>query len=286
MRGIPAQSTFRFEISLFSLSLGEIFMKKTIGMLAIVFVVFALTASLALAQQRQGGPGGPGPGGMGFGGETRFMLTEEGQKDLGLTSDDVTKLREALRPAAPAQRNQNATPEERREAAEKAATETAKKVAAVLSKDQLEKVQTRAFQLGGYAGLSGRYAQAALNLTDEQKTKIAAIARENRPAQGQGGGPGGGQNVQNMTEAERTQMRERMAESRRVLGEKFKDVLTADQKAKADELLKNIPAYIKEIQDRPAGFGAGGNRGGAGGGPAAGGGGNRGGGTGGRNRNN
>ena len=243
-------------------------MKKTFGMLAFVFTLCALTSLVLAQQQRQGGQGqGQGFGG---GGETRFMLTEEGQKDLGLSSDDVTKIRELLRPAAPGgQRNQNATPEERRAATEAAAAETAKKLAEFLSAAQLEKVQTRAFQLGGYAGLSGRYAQAALNLTDDQKAKIAGIARENRP-QGQAGGPGGGQNFQNMSQAERDQMRSRAEENRRVLGEKFKEVLTAEQKAKADDLLKEIPAYIKEIQERPAGFGAGGagggNRGGGGGG--------------------
>lgn len=230
-------------------------------MFVFVFFVFATSFVLAQAQQRQGG--GQGPAGAGFGGaqtEIRFLFNEEGQKDFGLTSDDVTKIREALRPAGNQQRNQNATPEERRAAAEAAATETAKKVASLLSKEQLEKVQKRAFQLGGYAGLNGRYAQAAVNLTDAQKTKIAEIARENRQAPGQGG-QGGGQNFQNMTDAERTQMRERMAENRKVLGEKFKGVLNDDQKAKADELLKDIPAYIKEIQERPLGAG---NRGGGG----------------------
>ena len=246
-------------------------MKKSFKMLTFVFGVFTLTTSLVLAQQqRQGGPG-QGPGFGGAQAEIRFLFTEEGQKDLGITTNDVTKIREALRPAGDQQRNQNATPEERRAAAEATATENAKKVAAILSKDQLEKVQLRAFQLGGYAGLTGRYAQAVLKITDEQKEKIAAIARENRL--GGQGGQGGGQNFQSMTEAERTQamqaMRERMAENRKVLGDKIKEVLTADQKTKADELLKDIPAYIKEIQERPA-FGAGGNRGG-GGGPAGGG---------------
>ena len=244
-------------------------MKKSIGMLTLVFVLFA---SFALAQPQGQRPQGQVGFGGGAQGEIQRLLTEAGIADLGLSTDTVTKLREALRPAAPAGGgNQNATPEERRAAAEKAAEETAKKVADILSKDQLEKVQIRAFQLGGYAGLSGRYAQATLKVTDAQKTKIAEIARENRTAQGTGAG-----NAQ-MTPEER---RARMEENRKALGEKFKEVLTADQKTKADELLKEIPAYIKEIQDRPAGIGAGGagNRGGAAA-PGAGGG-NRGAGTG------
>ena len=262
-------------------------MKKTIGMLAFVFVVFAVSFALAQQGPGQGRQSGQGTGpGAGFGGAVgeiqRFAFTEEGQKDLGLTADNVTKLREALRPAGGQQgnqRNQDATPEERRAAAEAAAAETAKKVADVLSKDQLEKAQIRAFQLGGYAGLSGRYAQAALGLTDEQKTKIAEIARENRTAQAPGVGGG-----QNLTAEER---RARTEENRRVLGEKFKEILTAAQKTKADELLKEIPVYIKEIQERPVGPGVGtggqggGNRGGTGT-PGAGGG-NRGG-AGARNR--
>jgi len=228
-------------------------------MLVFVFIVFA---SFAFAQQPQRQGGGPGAGFGGAMGEIqRFAFTEGGQKDLGLTADDVTKLREALRPAGgPQQGNQNATPEERQKAAE----ETAKKVAGLLSKHQMELVEIRAFQLGGFAGLNGRYAQAALKVTDAQKAKITEIARENRTAQGRGGT----QNA-NMTPEER---RARMEENRKVLGEKFKDVLTAEQKTKADELLKEIPAYIKEIQDRPA-FGAGGQ---GGGNRGAGGGGNRG----------
>jgi len=270
-------------------------MKKTIGMLTLVFVLFACFALAQQQGQRQGQGAGPGAGFGGAMGEIqRFAFTEEGQKDLGLTADDVTKLREALRPATPAGGgNQNATPEERRAAAEKAAEETAKKVAGVLSKHQMELVEIRAFQLGGYAGLSGRYAQAALKVTDAQKAKIAEIARENRTAQG----PGAGIGQANMTPEER---RARTEENRKVLGEKFKEVLTAEQKTKADELLKEIPAYIKEIQDRPVGIGAGGqgggNRGGAGApgagagnrGTGAGTGGNRGtgGGAGGGNRAN
>lgn len=237
-------------------------MKKFLGM-SVFFLLLALMVSCAVAQQegRARGEGrGPGGGGMGFGGPNMIgglptILSEQGRKELGITEEQVTKIREAQRGNMP-QGLQDMSREDRTAAMEKATAELVKKVEAIFTKDQLEKVQIASFQCVGIAGIgSSPFAQAVLKLTDEQVKKIRDIQREER--QGAAGRQGERPDFRGMSPEERQKA---FQETRKKLEEKIRGVLTEEQTKKAEALVKETPAYIKEAQERSVRGGQG-NRG-------------------------
>ena len=248
-------------------------MRKLVGMFVLT-VVFVAVAQMTFAQPggRQGGRqgGGQAPGGgmgmMGGGGGMAAFMSEEGRKDLGLSEQQVTDIREAFRPAGgggqiqpPGRDATEAEREKFREDMEKRMGETIDKVEKVFTPEQLTKVRDRVFQAGGgYNGLTNnQFAQRALKLTDDQKKKIRDFQNEQMQEMRNATRP----DFQNMTQEERQKfgedMRARNEDNQKKMAEKIKGILTDDQKAQGEKMLGETPEYIKKAIEERAQRGAG-----------------------------
>jgi Spy/CpxP family protein refolding chaperone len=240
-------------------------------------------ASVAMSQQR---PGGRGQGG-GFGfGTSRLSLVsiEAVQKELGLEPaqiEAIQKLREELRPmrdggkgrpgnrgkgkapeasnrvpadwyfvqaqGQPGQRGQ-LTPEQieefRKQAAERAKQEKAK-LAEILLPNQMKRLNEIYIQQLGTRALDDADVAEELKITDEQKASIAKVREESQAQMRElfTAGAGGGDREAN---------RAKFAEARKATDDKILAVLTADQKAKLEEL-KGKPFEMPENAGRGPG---------------------------------
>ena len=277
-------------------------------------------AALAQGQGRGGGGGRGGFGGgmMGggmMGGVTGLVMMEEVRKELKLSEEQETKIREmgaemmqqafggfggrggaggggGNRPDF-----QNMSEEERKkfrdEMQAKVAEQTKKaeeSLKKVLTPEQNVRLNELRLQREGVQALARAEVAGALKLTDAQNEAIAEILEAARPQRGGpgGGGPGaggpGGGFGRNMSEEERTKMREEMEARRKKTQEDIELVMTEEQKA----AWTKMQGAKFEFPERPSfggGFGGGFGRGGAGGGPGGAGGAPGGGGPGGGRRN-
>jgi|688.fasta_scaffold39473_3 Spy/CpxP family protein refolding chaperone len=267
-------------------------------------------AALAQGQGRGGGGGRGGFGGgmMGggmMGGVTGLVMMEEVRKELKLSEEQETKIRDmgaemmqqafggfggrggaggggGNRPDF-----QNMSEEERKkfrdEMQAKVAEQTKKaeeSLKKVLTPEQNVRLNELRLQREGVQALGRAEVAGALKLTDAQNEAIAEILEAARPQRGGpgGGGPGGGFG-RNLSDEERTKMREEMEARRKKTQEDIELVMTEDQKA----AWTKMQGAKFEFPERPS-FGGGFGRGGAGGGPG-GAGGAPGGGPGGGRRN-
>jgi hypothetical protein len=180
--------------------------------MVLALAIVALVCAPALAQQRRGG------GGFGFGqGASLGTLAanESVQKELKMDADQVKKSDEALKKLRDDLKDDyaklggggrrgggggggnNVTPEERTAARKKTGEAEEKALTDVLKPDQLKRIQQIQVQQEGLAAFQTERVQKALNLSDEQKTKIKdisdAMQKEMRDMF-QGGGGGGGRN--------------------------------------------------------------------------------------------
>ncbi|MDR0520916.1 MAG: hypothetical protein LBH00_03575 [Planctomycetaceae bacterium] len=267
-------------------------MKRSIlGMLTVIAVV--LMMSLQAAAQpggRDRGPGGAGgrdrgqgnaggrergPGGAGgnFGiGFGNPVSNPEVQKLLGLSAEQTEQLkkiqdeaREQGRNAVRPPRGEGNNPpsveelEKFRADFEKRNAERQEKENKVLTAEQQAKLKEVAFQLGG--GLGSRWLNEksleALNLTADQQAKIKQLVadrdKENREAMGKI------TDRRNMSQEDREKLRTEGEARGKKFTEQVTAVLTAEQKAKADQLTKDAPALREKL-----GMTRGGNRGGEG----------------------
>lgn len=271
-------------------------------------------AALAQGQGRGGGGGRGGFGGgmMGggmMGGVTGLVMMEEVRKELKLSEEQETKIRDmgaemmqqafggfggrggaggggGNRPDF-----QNMSEEERKkfrdEMQAKVAEQTKKaeeSLKKVLTPEQNVRLNELRLQREGVQALGRAEVAGALKLTDAQNEAIAEILEAARPQRGGpgGGGPGGGFG-RNLSDEERTKMREEMEARRKKTQEDIELVMTEDQKA----AWTKMQGAKFEFPERPSfggGFGGGFGRGGAGGSPG-GAGGAPGGGPGGGRRN-
>jgi Spy/CpxP family protein refolding chaperone len=238
-------------------------------------------AGSAMAQQR---PGGRGPGGFG-GGTSRLSLVsiEAVQKELGLEPaqiEAIQKLRDELRPMrdggrpggrgktkAPeasnripadwyfvqqpgAQRGQP-TPEQleefRKQAAERTKTEKTK-LAEILLPNQMKRLNEIYIQQLGTRALDDEDVATELKITAEQKTQVAKVREESQAQMRELFTAGAG--------GDREAARAKFTEARKASDEKILAVLTADQKAKLEEL-KGKPF---ELPEGARGGAPGGNR--------------------------
>jgi hypothetical protein len=160
----------------------------------------------------------------------------------------------------------------------KKAEESLKKV---LTPEQNVRLNELRLQREGVQALGRAEVAGALKLTDAQNEAIAEILEAARPQRGGpgGGGPGGGFG-RNLSDEERTKMREEMEARRKKTQEDIELVMTEDQKA----AWTKMQGAKFEFPERPS-FGGGFGRGGAGGGPGGAGGAPGGGGPGGGRRN-
>jgi len=240
-------------------------------------VALMCLAGSALAQR----PGGGRPGGGGFGGgfgTSRLSLAslEAVQKELGLEPaqiEAIQKLRDELRPmreggkgrpggkgkakapealnqvpadwffvqaqAQPGQRGQF-TPEQleefRKQAAERAKQEKTK-LAEILLPNQMKRLNEIYIQQLGTRALDDEDVAGELKITAEQKTSIAKVREESQAKMRELFTAGAG--------GDREAARTKMAEMRKASDEKILAVLTADQKAKLEEL-KGKPFELPE----------------------------------------
>ena len=268
-------------------------------------------AALAQGQGRGGGGGRGGFGGgmMGggmMGGVTGLVMMEEVRKELKLSEEQETKIRDmgaemmqqafggfggrggaggggGNRPDF-----QNMSEEERKkfrdEMQAKVAEQTKKaeeSLKKVLTPEQNVRLNELRLQREGVQALGRAEVAGALKLTDAQNEAIAEILEAARPQRGGpgGGGPGGGFG-RNLSDEERTKMREEMEARRKKTQEDIELVMTEDQKA----AWTKMQGAKFELPERPS-FGGGFGRGGAGGGPGGAGGAPGGGGPGGGRRN-
>ena len=151
--------------------------------------------SLALAQPPEGGPGpgprgpmGRGPGFMAWpgGGLLALLQSETVQKDLQLTPEQIDKLKEVRKTAFRGlgerrRRPEDLSDEQRKELRKKAeaqAAETKKKIEAILTPKQMERLKEIRLQWVGLGALADPDVRKALNLTDEQKEKIKKLRNE------------------------------------------------------------------------------------------------------------
>jgi len=268
-------------------------------------------AALAQGQGRGGGGGRGGFGGgmMGggmMGGVTGLVMMEEVRKELKLSEEQETKIRDmgaemmqqafggfggrggaggggGNRPDF-----QNMSEEERKkfrdEMQAKVAEQTKKaeeSLKKVLTPEQNVRLNELRLQREGVQALGRAEVAGALKLTDAQNEAIAEILEAARPQRGGpgGGGPGGGFG-RNLSDEERAKMREEMEARRKKTQEDIELVMTEDQKA----AWTKMQGAKFEFPERPS-FGGGFGRGGAGGGPGGAGGAPGGGGPGGGRRN-
>ena len=237
------------------------------------FAVLALfaVASMAVAQPPQGrGQGGMMGGPMGGGGGAfGILFNADARAELGITEEQIQKLREAgeamrgsFTPPTPGERPD---PARMREQMQKMQADMRKNLETTLSKEQVGKMDVMVFQQSG--GLEGPMVNAeslrVLNLTDDQKAKLQA-AQEKRMEAMMAMRPAEGFDFRTASQEERDAFMAKMREAGEKANEAFqaelKGVLSKEQVAKADELMKNVPEYL---QQRGPGRGQGqGNRGG------------------------
>ena len=245
---------------------------RTASKWVLVTAVALSVAGVAAAQNPGGGRGGRGgagqPGG-GFGGRgmggagVAMLLGNEGvQKELKLTDEQKTKVKEfadAQQAKMAELRGGGGQPDpEKMAEARKAATEAGDKfVKDTLNADQqkrIKQIQHQAqLQMAGPSALTGDDVAKALSLTDDQKDKIKTLGDEMRKDRQelQGDLRGGGDAA--------AEAMKKMASITKEYTAKATDVLTADQK----KMWKDMTGEPFELKLPPQG-GRGG-RGGAGG---------------------
>lgn len=249
-------------------------------------VALIATLSVASAQQGQGGGRGRGFGGGGFGfggpqGKLQLIAAEPVQKELALETAQVDKLKalgeevrkesEALRGTVDFQGLRELPEEERNkklaELREKGLEATRKvnekflpKLDEILNDGQKERLGQITLQVAGLTeNLRNEDVSKKLNITPEQKEKLAGIAKTYRDKQAALGGQGQGGDFQQRF----AQMRE-LNDAR---DKELKGVLTAEQTAELDKLLGK-PFDVSQLRRGRGPGGPGGGPGGPGGRPA------------------
>lgn len=223
-------------------------MTRTRVSAALLVVAFAVAATTSAVAQEKGkrpqGGGGPGGGSL--------LGSPDVQKDLKISEDQVKKIEDARGSMRDAFAGfQDLSMEERNKKMAEVTAEIRKKTEAVLTADQLKRLNELKFQQVG--AVNNPEVQTALKVTDEQKSKLTALGTEYGEKrrglfQGAGGGGQGGFSPE---------MREKMTALSKEQDEKALGLLTAEQKsalekgkgAKADY---QLPPY--------ATFGGGGRR--------------------------
>jgi len=248
-------------------------MRKAILCLALAAIVFGTQISFAQPpggmpgggmMGRMGGMGqmgGPMGGGPMGGNPIRDLFTNpemqtQFRDDMQLTSDQITKLGEA---GAEFQRDmglmfreigpQLMSADNRMEAIDKLRSEGTKlgdnmkeKMRGMLTEQQYTKLQERTFQMaGGTQGMLFSVGLAdTLKLTPEQVKKVEEVQRQMTTEIMQLMGRMQGASADQQA-AIRTQIQELVAKYSKMAN----DILTADQKAKAEKLVAATPEYIK-----------------------------------------
>jgi Spy/CpxP family protein refolding chaperone len=231
-------------------------MRRYAGISLAFLVVCLLAEPVAFAQ----GQGGRGRGGFGGGqmmaSPTFLLQIPQVQKELNLSDDQTTKIKEVLAEFAfggqRGQRGQQLSPEERQARAaerQKKSDEAGQKAVALLTPEQTTRFKQVQLWVQGTAALTqNEEVGKQLSLTDDQKGAIKTITEESdkkRRELFQGGG-------RNASEEDRKKARDQTAALRSETDAECMAVLTDDQKAQFEKL--KGPKFELE---RPAGGGRG-----------------------------
>jgi Spy/CpxP family protein refolding chaperone len=222
---------------------------RTVSKVMFTLGLAALLATPALAQRPGGGFGRGGGGGLG-----QLLTNESVQKELKVEKDDADKLKDAVKKVQDDNKDDIAKLADRSTSAEDRADITkklneayTKAVSDILNADQKKRLGQIELQQAGLRAFTRADVVKALNLTDDEKSKLKDLSddynkqmQELRGAGGGGGGGGRGGNFQ------------KMAELRKDFMDKSLNVLTDDQK----KTWKDMTGEPFQLQ-----FGGGRNRG-------------------------
>jgi Spy/CpxP family protein refolding chaperone len=212
----------------------------------------ALMVAQAQAQRPGGGRGGFGFG-AGMGGGGVMLLTNKGvQQELKVSDDQASKLEALAEELGTKQREQfqklqDVPQEERREKMQELgqafAAQLRKGVSDILKAPQLKRFeQIQLQQAGILAAPNMPRVQAALNLTDEQKTKFRTIMEDQMAA---------AQELRQNAGDDRQGAFQKMLDLRKQGNEKAMAVLTTEQK----ETWKELTGEPFEVRFEPGQFG-------------------------------
>jgi Spy/CpxP family protein refolding chaperone len=216
-------------------------MRRFLGLTLPAVAICMLVSNVALAQGPggRGGRGGGFGGGMGGGGVGFLIGSEQVQKELKMTDDQVAKVRDIQREAFAGfgggaggrGGNNNLSDEERQKQRDEfraRAEETNKKYLAVLDADQTTRIKQIQLWVAGTPGLANNEdASKELKLTDDQKAALKTISEESQKKSREmfaGGGRGA-------SEEERTKRREQMTALQKDTEAECQAVLTDEQKS-------------------------------------------------------
>ncbi len=226
-----------------------------------------------------GGRGGFGGGGFGGGGMASLLGITEVRKELDMDEESIKDLEAASKEMRDEMMSSfgggrgnggggGGTPPDMTKMRENMAAMQVKienKLADILNPKQFDRLIGLYIQRDGTRTLSSKIISTKLEITEEQKAKIAEIenaaAEEMRTMFGGGrGGAGGGGGGGGAGGAGFADMREKMDKMRKESEEKTNGVLTAAQKAKMEEL-KGAKFEFPAPQPRGGGAGGRGGRG-------------------------
>jgi hypothetical protein len=249
-------------------------MNRWMRMTGTACVAVALLASTALAQNEQGGGR---RGGRGFGRGGMFtqnvfsvVANEDVQKDLALSEEQIAKIKEvsdaygeAVGKAMPEGGFRDLSGEERQKrmaeyqaAINKVLEENKPKLAEAISADQMKRLDEIVLQAKGTSALNDEAVAKALDISEEQKTKIADATKTYGEKQRElfsGGGFGG-----NPEEA-----RERMEKMQALGKERDEAIMGALTQEQKDKLVSMKGKEFDVAKLRPR-FGGGRGQGGGG----------------------
>ncbi len=231
-------------------------------------MAMVLTAAMVapVYAQRQRGQGGRGGGfGMQQAG-IGLLRSEDVQKDLKLTDEQKTKVKDFQTKQQAAMRElfsggERPDREKMQEIMKKNQEESQQFLKDTLTADQNKRLKQIGYQVAGPGVFNMPDVQKELKITDEQKEKITEINNQMRKdmADLRGGGAGGGRGRPMLTPEQQKKVEALRNEAK----EKTMDVLTADQK-KTFETMTG-PKFTGKIQTGPPGGRRRGGAGGAGG---------------------
>jgi Spy/CpxP family protein refolding chaperone len=197
---------------------------------AFVLAALAAVAICSPAMAQRGGGRGFGGGRMAGGNLLGLLGQKPVQEDLKLSDDQVKKVDEQVekqREVFAALRD--LSPEERQKEAASQAEATKKNLAEILKDDQLKRLKQISLQQRGGQALADPEVSSALNLTSEQKDRIAAIqegVQSEMRELFQAGAAGG----------DREALQKKGQELRAATDQKILAVLTDTQQAKLKEM--------------------------------------------------
>ncbi len=216
-------------------------------------VMLAAAAAPSFAQAPPPGPFGPG-GPRGPGGPLGLLSMPEVQRELKLDPAQVDLLGD-LRQSAPRpnfQELQNLSPQERQQRFAAMQRDQEKKVAEILSKDQLARLKQLQLQQMGIRAVDRPEVARQLGLTADQQDQVRSALQGEREAMRQlftGFDPGGTP----PSPEERQQSFQKMRDLRAGTEAKLNGILTASQKQQL-KTLQGAPFQFP--QRRPGGPGA------------------------------